>query len=175
MRKLRGRISTREATPVQVAAVCYRHDAGSTEFLLVRTSSGRWTFPKGRLEDGLSYAEVAALEAFEEGGVEGKVHPRPVGKYLHRKESLRGASKDVTVLAFILEVRKSALPAESTARRVGSPPRKRSCAWPIAVPRNTFAAWSGFSIRLCSRSRANTPTSEQIWNLSLLLDGGGCA
>ena len=113
MRKLRGRICTREATPVQVAAVCYRHDAGSTEFLLVRTSSGRWTFPKGRLEDGLSYAEVAALEAFEEGGVEGKVHPRPVGKYLHRKESLRGASKDVTVLAFILEVKKSALPAES--------------------------------------------------------------
>ena len=113
MRKLRGRICTREAMPVQVAAVCYRHDAGSTEFLLVRTSSGRWTFPKGRLEDGLSYAEVAALEAFEEGGVEGKVHPRPVGKYLHRKESLRGASKDVTVLAFILEVKKSALPAES--------------------------------------------------------------
>ena len=113
MRKLRGRTCTREATPVQVAAVCYRHDAGSTEFLLVRTSSGRWTFPKGRLEDGLSLAEVAALEAFEEGGVEGKVHPRPVGKYLHRKESLRGASKDVTVLAFILEVKKSALPAES--------------------------------------------------------------
>jgi 8-oxo-dGTP pyrophosphatase MutT (NUDIX family) len=113
MRKLRGRTCTREATPVQVAAVCYRHDAGSTEFLLVRTSSGRWTFPKGRLEDGLSLAEVAALEAFEEGGVEGKVHPRPVGKYLHRKESLRGASKDVTVLAFILEVKKSALPVES--------------------------------------------------------------
>ena len=113
MRKPRGRICTREAAPVQVAAVCYRHEAGSTQFLLVRTSSGRWTFPKGRLEDGLSHAEVAALEAFEEGGVEGKVHPRPVGRYLHRKESLRGAAKDVTVLAFILEVKKSALPAES--------------------------------------------------------------
>lgn len=99
--------------PVQVAAVCYRHGAESTEFLLVRTSSGRWTFPKGRLEDGLSHAEVAALEAFEEGGVEGNVHPRPVGKYLHRKESLRGGSKDLTVLAFILEVKKTAVPAES--------------------------------------------------------------
>lgn len=113
MRRPRGRICTRQAAPVQVAAVCYRHGAGSTEFLLVRTSSGRWTFPKGRLEDGLSHAEVAALEAFEEGGVEGKVHPRPVGKYLHRKESLRGASKDLTVLAFILEVKKTAGPAES--------------------------------------------------------------
>jgi 8-oxo-dGTP pyrophosphatase MutT (NUDIX family) len=113
MRKPRGRLCTRQAVPVQVAAVCYRHDAGSAEFLLVRTSSGRWTFPKGRLEDGLSHAEVAALEAFEEGGVEGEVHPRPVGKYLHRKESLRGGSKDIAVLAFILEVKRSSLPAES--------------------------------------------------------------
>jgi 8-oxo-dGTP pyrophosphatase MutT (NUDIX family) len=113
MRKARGRICIREATPVQVAAVCYRHEAGSPRFLLVRTSSGRWTFPKGRQEDGLSHAEVAALEAFEEGGVEGEVHPRPVGKYLHRKESLRGESKEVTVLAFTLEVKKSSLPAES--------------------------------------------------------------
>jgi 8-oxo-dGTP pyrophosphatase MutT (NUDIX family) len=113
MRKPRGRICTRQAVPLQVAAVCYRHGAESTEFLLVRTSSGRWTFPKGRLEDGLSHAEVAALEAFEEGGVEGKVHPRPVGKYLHRKESLRSGSKDLTVLAYILEVKKTAVPAES--------------------------------------------------------------
>jgi 8-oxo-dGTP pyrophosphatase MutT (NUDIX family) len=113
MRRPRGRICSRQGMPVQVAAVCYRHGAESTEFLLVRTSSGRWTFPKGRLEDGLSHAEVAALEAFEEGGVEGNVHPRPVGKYLHRKESLRGGSKDLTVLAFILEVKKTAVPAES--------------------------------------------------------------
>lgn len=114
MRKPRGRICTRQATAVQVAAVCYRHHAGSTRFLLVRTSSGRWTFPKGRLEEGLSLSEVAALEAFEEGGVQGKVDPRPVGKYLHRKESLRGSgSKQVTVVAFLLEVKRAALPAES--------------------------------------------------------------
>jgi len=68
MRKPRGPVCTREATPIQVAAVCYCRKAGSTRFLLVRTTSGRWTFPKGRLEDGLSRAQVAALEAFEEGG-----------------------------------------------------------------------------------------------------------
>jgi 8-oxo-dGTP pyrophosphatase MutT (NUDIX family) len=114
MRKAEGRTDTREATPVQVAAVCYRQKAGSTQLLLVRTTSGRWTFPKGRLEDGLSHAQVAALEAFEEGGVDGKVDPRPIGRYLHRKESLRGyRSKDVTVLAFLMEVKKSFLPDES--------------------------------------------------------------
>jgi len=114
MHKLRGRTYTRKAKPVQVAAVCYRHKAGSARFLLVRTTGGRWTFPKGRLEDGLLPAQVAALEAFEEGGVEGKVDPRPIGKYLHRKESLCGyRSKEVIVLAFLLEVEKSALPAET--------------------------------------------------------------
>jgi 8-oxo-dGTP pyrophosphatase MutT (NUDIX family) len=127
-------------TPIQVAAVCYRHKAGATQFLLVRTSSGRWTFPKGRLEDGLSRPEVAALEAFEEGGVDGTVDPRPLGGYLHRKESLRGyRSKDVTVLAFLMEVTRSAPPAEShrtprwfaprdVKRRLarGRPPKYRS-------------------------------------------------
>lgn len=114
MRNPQRRICTREAAPLQVAAICYRQQAGSTRFLLVRTTSGRWTFPKGRLEDGLSHAAVAALEAFEEGGVDGRVDPRPIGTYLHRKQSLRGyRSKDVTVLAFLMEVKKSALPAES--------------------------------------------------------------
>jgi 8-oxo-dGTP pyrophosphatase MutT (NUDIX family) len=116
MRKPRERVRTRGILPLQVAAVCYRRHAGATQFLLVRTSSGRWTFPKGRLEEGLSHAEVAALEAFEEGGVEGKVHPRPVGMYLHRKESLRGESKEITVVAFVLEAKSSALPAESHRR-----------------------------------------------------------
>jgi 8-oxo-dGTP pyrophosphatase MutT (NUDIX family) len=102
------------AAPIQVAAVCYRRKASSIEFLLVRTSSGRWTFPKGHHEAGLSRAEVAALEAFEEGGVRGSVDSRPLGSYLHRKESLSGyATKDLTVLAFLLEVEKSVLPSES--------------------------------------------------------------
>jgi 8-oxo-dGTP pyrophosphatase MutT (NUDIX family) len=114
MRQPQGRICTRQSTPIQVAAVCYRYSPRSIQFLPVRTSSGRWTFPKGCLERGLSYAEVAALEAFEEGGVDGKVDPRPIGKYLHRKESLRGyRTKDVSVLAFLMEVKTSALPAES--------------------------------------------------------------
>ena len=114
MRKPRRRICTPQAQPLQVAAVCYRHKAGSTRFLLVRTTSGRWTFPKGHLEDDLFPAQVAALEAFEESGVAGELDPRPIGTYVHRKESPRGrGSKDVAVIAFLLEVRKSALPTES--------------------------------------------------------------
>ncbi len=110
-------LRARSVPPVQVAAVCYRRKRGALQFLLVRTSSGRWTFPKGRNEAHLSYAEIAALEAFEEGGVEGRVLPRSIGAYLHRKESLRGyASKDVTVLAFLLHVHHTAMPVESKRR-----------------------------------------------------------
>jgi 8-oxo-dGTP pyrophosphatase MutT (NUDIX family) len=114
IRMPRGRICAAEVRLTQVAAVCYRCKSGLTQFLLVRTTSGRWTFPKGHRENGFSDAQVAALEAFEEGGVHGEVDPRPIGRYLHRKESLRRPrSKEVIVLAFLLEVKTAALPAEA--------------------------------------------------------------
>ena len=114
MHKLQRRTSIRAAIPLQVAAVCYRFKRGSTEFLLIRTTSGRWTFPKGHLESGLSRTEVAAMEALEEAGVNGRVESRPIGRYLHRKRSLRGyRSKDVLVVAFLMEVKRSTRPAET--------------------------------------------------------------
>ena len=58
LRKLRG--------CDQVAAVCYRVRRSDIEFLLVRTNSGHWTFPKGKAEPGLTHAQAVALEAFEE-------------------------------------------------------------------------------------------------------------
>ena len=57
----------------QVAAVCYRVHDGEIDFLLVRTRKGRWIFPKGGVEPGLTYAESAALEAIEEAGAHGRM------------------------------------------------------------------------------------------------------
>lgn len=100
--------------PVQVAAVCFRRIGRKIEFLLVRTSSGRWTFPKGRLEDALTLHQVAELEAREEAGAHGQIDSRPIGVYLHRKESLRGLiSKEVNVVAFLLQVARTTPPTES--------------------------------------------------------------
>jgi 8-oxo-dGTP pyrophosphatase MutT (NUDIX family) len=74
----------------QVAAVCYRLRNGSIEFLLVRTrNSGRWTFPKGSAEPGLTHAQAAALEAFEEAGVHGRIEEASFARYICRK---RGAA-----------------------------------------------------------------------------------
>ena len=57
-----------------MAAVCYRVRGAGIEFLLIRTRrSGRWTFPKGSAEPGLTHAQAAALEAFEEAGVHGRI------------------------------------------------------------------------------------------------------
>lgn len=70
----------------QVAAVCYRVRDKGIEFLLVQTGKGRWTFPKGSAEPGLTHAQAAALEAFEEAGVvDGRMEEVAFARYVRRK------------------------------------------------------------------------------------------
>src|SRR5271156_776956 len=69
----------------QVAAICYRVRGSSVEFLLVRTGSGHWTFPKGSAEPGLTHAQAAALEAFEEAGVHGRMEEASFTRYVRRR------------------------------------------------------------------------------------------
>src|SRR5882672_11498734 len=73
----------------QVAAVCYRARKSGIEFLLVQTRGGRWIFPKGSAEPGLTHAQAAALEAFEEAGVHGRIEELSFIRYVRRKR--RGA------------------------------------------------------------------------------------
>jgi 8-oxo-dGTP pyrophosphatase MutT (NUDIX family) len=68
----------------QVAAVCYRVRKSGIEFLLVHTRGRRWTFPKGSAEPGLTYAQAAALEAFEEAGVHGRMEEASFTSYTRR-------------------------------------------------------------------------------------------
>ena len=69
----------------QVAAVCYRIRKRGLEFLLVQTRGGRWIFPKGGVEPGLTHAQSAALEAFEEAGVHGRMEEIPFARFFRRK------------------------------------------------------------------------------------------
>src|SRR5271169_2849535 len=95
LRKLRG--------CEQVAAVCYRIRRSGIEFLLVRTNSGHWTFPKGGTEPGLTHAQAAALEAFEEAGVHGRIEEVAFTRYIRRKRTgnsdARSAKKEIAVQA----------------------------------------------------------------------------
>lgn len=103
----------------QVAAVCYRVRGGEIEFLLVQTRGGRWTFPKGSTEPGLTHAQAAALEAFEEAGVHGRMEEAAFARYVRRKRSgvrvssARPPEKDQVVNAHLCEVTQLESPQEA--------------------------------------------------------------
>jgi len=111
LRKLRGR--------EQVAAVCYQPHAGAIEFLLVQTRSGRWTFPKGGVEPGLTRAQSAALEAFEEAGVHGRMEELPFTQYRAGK-----ADADRLIHAHLCEVLRLGRPQEANRHPTWFSPHK---------------------------------------------------
>lgn len=107
----------------QVAAVCYRMRRGTIEFLLIQTrGSGRWTFPKGSTEPGLTHAQAAALEAFEEAGVHGRIEEVSFATYTRQqRERTKGLVKNdaeqVAVKAYLCQVFRLSVPKESNRNR----------------------------------------------------------
>ena len=106
----------------QVAAVCYRIRNNAIEFLLVQTrNSKRWTFPKGGAERGLTHAQAAALEAFEEAGVHGRIEEAPFTEYFRSRPYDRGGAgstaKRLAVSAHLCEVLRLSTPKESNRNR----------------------------------------------------------
>jgi len=70
----------------QFAALCYRQKAGGLQILLVTSrGSGRWIVPKGWPMSGKTPYESAVQEAWEEGGVVGRAHARPLGLFAYTK------------------------------------------------------------------------------------------
>jgi 8-oxo-dGTP pyrophosphatase MutT (NUDIX family) len=119
--QLRKMIGTEKA-----AAVCYRTGKRGIEFLLVRTRGGRWTFPKGGVEPGLTCAQSAALEAFEEAGVHGRMEKASFARYVHRKkgDERRGDAQEVAVHAHLCEVLRLRQPKESDREPTWFSPEK---------------------------------------------------
>jgi 8-oxo-dGTP pyrophosphatase MutT (NUDIX family) len=107
----------------QVAAVCYRMGKRGIEFLLVQTRGGRWIFPKGGVEPGLTHAQSAALEAFEEAGVHGRMETLAFARYFrsgHKPAPTKGKRANATfvqaepgVIAYLCEVSRLEPPQES--------------------------------------------------------------
>ncbi len=98
----------------QVAAICYRLTKRGIEFLLVRTRGGRWTFPKGSIESGLTHAQAAALEAFEEAGVHGRIEEAAFARYVRVKPAYDRHSSEIEVVinAHLCEVARLSPPQE---------------------------------------------------------------
>jgi len=98
---------------IHVAAVCYRVKDGEPESLLVRTRSGRWTFPKGGVDQDATHAEAAAREAYEEAGVRGRIEYEPFHWYFHSKrQRFKPHRGMVAVQAHLCEVERLEPPLE---------------------------------------------------------------
>jgi 8-oxo-dGTP pyrophosphatase MutT (NUDIX family) len=88
----------------QFAALPWRDGPHGREVLLITTRGGRrWLVPKGKPMPGLSAAEAAAQEAWEEAGVTGTIEAVPLGSFAHRKGSLL-APRRLQVELYALEV-----------------------------------------------------------------------
>lgn len=92
----------------QVAVLPWRvEEDGSISVLLVTSRTNRkWMLPKGWPMCGKTDAEAAAIEAFEEAGVEGVVSPQPIGSYHFIKLFDDGSSKPSQALIYGLKVTK---------------------------------------------------------------------
>ena len=93
----------------QFAALCYRIKDGKTQVLLVTSrGTGRWIIPKGWPMDGMTPAETAAQEAWEEGGVTGKVQDVCLGLFSYRKTMEDIDDLPCVALVYPLQVKKIA-------------------------------------------------------------------
>lgn len=58
---------------------------GNQICLITSRRTKQWLIPKGRMEPGMSAAEIALQEAWEEAGLQGDLQPDPVGVYEYEK------------------------------------------------------------------------------------------
>jgi len=69
----------------QSGVIAFRKYKGEIEILLVTTRKGKWTIPKGIIEDNHTPQESALKESVEEAGVWGIVSETKVGSYKYKK------------------------------------------------------------------------------------------
>jgi len=70
----------------QSGVIPYRINGTELEMLLVTSrKKGRWIIPKGIIDPGTSAIDSAVREACEEAGVQGRAHPKILGKYRYKK------------------------------------------------------------------------------------------
>ena len=55
---------------ISAGGIIFRQEAGKTYFILVQNTYDKWTFPKGKVEEGETWQEAAVREIREETGIE---------------------------------------------------------------------------------------------------------
>lgn len=90
---------------IQYAALPWRRRGDELEVLLLTSrETRRWVIPKGWPMEGLSPAQCAQQEAYEEGGIRGEPGAA-IGTYRYEKWLKDGSARTLTVEVFPLEVK----------------------------------------------------------------------
>ena len=91
-------------TKKQYAALPWRYAGGGREILLISSrDTGRWVIPKGWPIKGLTPAETAAREAYEEAGLGGQIAKKPLGEFEDGKRLNNGKVQPTKVEVFAFE------------------------------------------------------------------------
>ena len=111
----------------QFAALCYGGSGDKTEVLLVTSRrSGRWILPKGWPEHGMTPADSALKEAWEEAGVIGKAQDVCLGLFSYAKISPDGSSFPCVAMIYPVRVKSLAekFPEQRQRNRRWMSPKK---------------------------------------------------
>lgn len=123
--------SAKRESRSQFAALPFRVVDDALQILLVTSRrTRRWILPKGWPEHGMTPAECAAKEAWEEAGVEGKGYDMCLGVYSFEKFQQDAPDLPVVGLVYPLKVKKirNSWPEAKERRRKWFRPKKAAAA-----------------------------------------------
>ena len=90
---------------VQAAALCLRDGPNGQEVLLVQTlRREQWITPKGWPMRNKALNQTAAIEAWEEAGVKGKISAEPIGAFTYTKIKKSGLPVQCRPVIYRLDV-----------------------------------------------------------------------
>jgi len=127
-RPIKLSLSDKRSVRTQFGALPYRISEGKIEIMLITSRrTGRWIIPKGWPMDGETPAGAAATEAFEEGGVSGKLKHNVLGFFAYDKD-VEDDKLPCVVAVFPLKVKKQhkSYPEKSERRRKWMSQKKAS-------------------------------------------------
>jgi 8-oxo-dGTP pyrophosphatase MutT (NUDIX family) len=93
-----------ENTLRQAGAIVYRTIENEVRVLLVTSrDTGRWVIPKGHIDAGLTPAQAAAREAYEEAGIKGTIRASfPLGFFSYLKKLKSGGIQPTIVEVYLI-------------------------------------------------------------------------
>jgi 8-oxo-dGTP pyrophosphatase MutT (NUDIX family) len=94
------------ATTHQAGVIAYRDEDGQRQVLLITSrDTRRWIIPKGNIGRGKTASEAAAIEAFEEAGLQGMIESEiPLGFYTYFKRRRDLTTYPVSVEVYLMQV-----------------------------------------------------------------------